>query len=463
MNVYIYDELYHLFIILAYMLYNEFVKILLVQPSMYFRVGELLKFEKAYIPSIIMATLAALTPADIEIKFIDEHVDAVNYDELADLVCITSHTFAASRAYEIADEFRKRGIPVILGGIHPTVLPKEAKEHADCVVIGEAEDIWETVIADFKNKELKPFYHAGLPKMERLIIPRIDILNLNKYTKMPFSKLPVIPLETSRGCPHACDFCLVTQHYGRSHRSKPIGHVLKEIEAIGAKYYFFCDVNIGAHPARAKELFKALAPLNIRWAGQFNIYAANDPEMLKLAKKAGCYAAYLGIESVNEASIRSINKKGNRIEDYARQLKTFHDCGIPIHGSFVFGLDEDDEPTIDQTVEFVDRNNIDKITYYFLFPMPGTPQYERIKAEGRMVHDKYWLDREKPLLDVHFQPKKISRERLLEKFWEANDRTFSLSSIAKRLLLPPQPQWFTSFISNLYYRKMIRKRELTFS
>jgi radical SAM superfamily enzyme YgiQ (UPF0313 family) len=439
------------------------MRLLLIQPSMYYRVGELLKFKKAYIPSIIMATIAALTSSDIEVKFIDEHVDEVDFDDKADLVCITSHTFAASRAYEIADEFRKRGTKVILGGIHPTVLPEEAKEHADSVVVGEAEDVWATVISDFRSDKLEPFYRSGLPKMDKLVIPRLEIINLDKYAKMPFSKLPTIPLETSRGCPYSCDFCLVTQHYGCSHRSKPVANVIKEIEAAAAKYFFFCDVNIGAHPKRAIELFKAIAPLNIRWAGQFNIHAANNPEMLKMARKSGCYAAYIGIESVSAASLKSVGKSANRVEDYERQLKTFHDCGIPIHGSFVFGLDEDDESVIDQTVEFVDKNHIDKVTYYFLFPIPGTKQYERIKSEGRLIHDKYWLDKEKPLLDVHYQPKKISRERLLEKFWEANDKTFSLGSIAKRLLLPPQPQWLTSFISNLFYRKMIQKRELTFS
>ena len=185
--------------------------------------------------------------------------------------------------------------------------------------------------------------------------------------------------------------------------------------------------------------------------------------MLRLARRSGCYAAYLGIESINEASLRSVNKRINKVSEYEEQLKIFHDSGIPIHGSFVFGLDEDDEATIDQTVEFVDRNQIDKVTYYFLFPIPGTAQYNRIKAEGRMVHDKYWLDKTHPLLDVHYQPKKISRERLLEKFWEANDKTFSWGSIVRRLFIPPQPQALTSFVSNIYYRKMNQKRELTFS
>ncbi|MBU0629378.1 MAG: B12-binding domain-containing radical SAM protein [Candidatus Margulisbacteria bacterium] len=439
------------------------MKLLLIQPSMYHQVGKLLKFKKAFIPSITMPTLAALTSHEVEVEIIDEHVDEIDLDRKADLVAITCHTFSASRAYEIADEFRKRGTKVILGGIHPTVLPDEAKEHADSVMIGEVEDIWETVIKDLRAKELKPFYRPGYPSLSRLVIPRIDLINLAKYQKMPFSRLPTIPLETSRGCPFSCDFCLVTGFYGRHQRMKPVKNVVKEIQAIGAKYYFFCDVNIGANQERARELFAALAPLKIKWAGQFNVFAAKHPAMLKLARQSGCYAAYLGIESINEASLRSVNKKINRIEDYAEQLKVFHDCGLPIHGSFVFGLDEDDEATIDQTVEFVDRNHIDKVTYYFLFPIPGTAQYDRIKAEGRMVHDRYWLDKTRPLLDVHYQPKKISREKLLEKFWEANDKTFSWRSIVKRLFLPPQPQALTSFVSNIYYRKMNRKRELTFS
>jgi len=430
---------------------------------MYHRVGQLLKFEKAFIPSITMPTLAALTPEGIEVEIIDEHVDDINFESKVDLVGITCHTFSASRAYEIADEFRKRKVPVIMGGIHPTVLSEEAKGHADCVITGEVEDIWEKVIYDFKLKALKPYYKAPFPDLQRLVIPKIKLINLKNYQKMPFSDLPTIPLETSRGCPFACDFCLVTQFYGSHHRVKPVENVVKEIAAIGARYYFFCDVNIGADKKRARELFRALVPLKIKWAGQFNIAAAADPEMLRLAKVSGCYAAYLGIESISAGSLKSVNKKMNRVEEYAAQLKVFHQCGIPVHASFVFGLDGDDERTIDQTVEFVDRNRIDKVTYFFLYPLPGTRQYDRLKAEGRMVNDRYWLDKDRPLLDVHYQPKKISREKLLEKFWEANDRTFSWSSIIKRLFLPPQPQCLTSFVSNIFYRSMIQKRELSFS
>ncbi len=430
---------------------------------MYFRVGQLLKFKKAFIPSITMPTLAALTPKGIEVQIIDEQVDEIVFESKADLVGITCHTFSASRAYEIADEFRRRGKTVILGGIHPTVLPEEAKAHADTVVVGEVEDIWGKMIDDFMVHKIAPFYKAGFPALQREVIPRIDLINLKKYHKMPFSILPTIPIETSRGCPYGCDFCSVTKFYGSHHRSKPIENVVAEIKAIGAKYYFFCDVNIGANSKRAKELFKAIAPWKIKWAGQFNISAAKDPELLKLARQSGCYAAYLGIESICEASLQSVNKKINRISDYVEQLKIFHQCGIPIHASFVFGLDEDDEKVIEQTVEFVDRNHIDKVTYYFLFPLPGTEQYERLRKEGRMIHDKYWLDKEKPLLDVHYQPKKISREKLLENFWEANDRTFSWGSIVRRLLLPPQPQCVNSFVSNIFYQKMIRERQLTFS
>jgi radical SAM superfamily enzyme YgiQ (UPF0313 family) len=430
---------------------------------MYYRVGELLKFRKAYIPAITMPTLAALTPKEIDIQIIDEHVDEIDYDSDADLIGITCHTLSASRAYELGDEFRRRGKTVVMGGIHPTALPDEAKEHADSVVIGEVEDIWEKLIADYLSHKLAPFYRANFPALQREVTPRIDLINLKKYQKMPFSDLPTIPIETSRGCPHGCDFCSVTKFYGSHHRSKPVENVLREIQAIGAKYYFFCDVNIGANPKRAKELFRAIAPLKIKWAGQFNIAAAKDRELLDLARQSGCYAAYLGIESICEASLKSVNKKMNRIADYVEQLKIFHACGIPIHASFVFGLDNDDERVIDQTVEFVDCNHIDKVTYYFLFPLPGTEQYERLKREGRMVHDKYWLDKEKPLLDVHYQPKKISREKLLEKFWEANDKTFSWGSIIKRLFVPPQPQCVNSFVSNIFYRKMISERELTFS
>lgn len=443
-------------------MYN--MKLKLIQPSIYLEKGKLLKFRKTYIPSITMSVLAALTPEETEISYTDEFVDEISLKESSDAVCISLNTFQALRAYDLADSFRKKGIKVILGGIHATICSEEAKEHADSVVIGEAEDVWPEVLNDLKHQMLKPFYKSVcLPELEKTVAPRLEILNLKKYQKMPFSRFPVISLETSRGCPHRCTFCSITQFYGGKQRTKPIENVVKEIKAVEAKYILFSDINITANEQRARELFEALLPLKIRWLGQCNITLADNPELLALAKRSGCYAMYVGIESINQQTLKKLNKSTNKTEKYQKQLKIFGRMGIPVFGSMILGLDSDTEETFKETANFIIKNRIDKISLYPLFPLPGTQVYEELKAENRIIDNQFWLRRDILLFDILYEPKNMSRERLKDLFWQTYEKVYSYRGIVSRLLLPPRPQFLTSLVSNLYYRKMVKQREATFA
>ncbi|GAG81765.1 unnamed protein product, partial [marine sediment metagenome] len=234
------------------------------------------------LPPLNLLYVAALTPKDVEITLVDEHVDRIDFEEEVDLVGITSLTATAPRGYEIADEFRKRGVKVVLGGIHSSALPQEAIQHADSVVIGEAENLWPEVIEDFKKKRLKKFYQSSQkPSLENLPLPRRDLLQGKRYLTKNF-------IMTTRGCPFDCDFCSVTRFFGKRHRFRPVGDVIKEIESLKGNFTVFADDNVIAHKKYAKELFKALIPCKKRWFSQADLTMAQDEELLKLAVQSGC-------------------------------------------------------------------------------------------------------------------------------------------------------------------------------
>ncbi len=438
-------------------------KLKFINPSIYLRNNELLKFKKIYFPAMQFLILASLTPDNYEISYIDELIDNIDLNEKTDLVCISLNTFQARRAYELADAFRNKGKKVILGGIHASTLPEEAKQHADSVVIGEAEDIWPQILVDFEKNQLKPFYKVDCPpNLKKLILPRLDLLNFKKYSHPPLSKMPIIPLDTSRGCPNRCDFCVISPFQQRL-RLKPIENVVAEIKAIGAKYFFFSDSNICANKARAKELFKALIPLKIKWVSNFHLDAAEDAELLKLAAKSGCISAYLGLESLNEENLKSVNKRNPAVAEYKKHINTFHRCKVPIQASLILGLDFDTKESIQTMVKFIINSNIDKVSLYVLCPFPGTKLYEQFKKDGRLFEDAFWLNPNKSVYDIHYKPKNFSLKELEDLFWQSYEEIYSPVSIIKRLFFPLQPHWLSSLVSNWFHRRAILKKQITIS
>ncbi|MGB4097433.1 MAG: radical SAM protein, partial [Acetomicrobium sp.] len=253
-------------------------------------------------PPLTLSTIAALTKPDIEVAILDEHVEPINYDDVPDLVGITVMTSVAPRAYKIADKFRKSGAKVVLGGPHPSALPKEAIRHCDAVVIGEAEGAWEKLLEDFKNGDLKQFYfNEKLPSLVNLPEPRRDLYKKEAYYF-------VNSLQVSRGCPFDCSFCSVSNFFGKTYRHRPIADVIREIEHLEGKFVAFIDDNIVGNPKYSKELFNALIPIKIRWVGQSSFNIIRDPDLLKAAKKSGCAGLFIGLETISEESMQEIGK-----------------------------------------------------------------------------------------------------------------------------------------------------------
>ena len=356
-----------------------------------------------YPPPLALPMVAALTPEDVKVIIVDEKVEPIDFEENVDLVGISVMTPFAPRAYEIADIYRKRGIKTVLGGIHPTALPEEAIEHADAVVIGEAENVWGNLIEDFKKNRLKRFYHSDqLISMKGLPLPRINLLNKDAYSTINC-------VQTTRGCPHNCEFCSVTAFFGRRYRQRPIKEVITEIKRLKANYVFFVDDNIIGDIGYAKELFQALKLLNIEWNNQCTLTIAKDDELLKLAQESGCDMMYIGFESLSQENLESIGKSFNRVEEYEEAVKRIQDHGIEIMASFIFGLDHDDETVFEKTINFIKKNKIKKPVFSILTPYPGTKLYQRLEQENRII-DRDWSKYD--FGHVVIKPKLMSPETL---------------------------------------------------
>ena len=308
------------------------MKILLISPTWKRDVGnQRLRRDKIFkFPPHGLLAVAALTPAEIEVELIDENMEEIDFNKKANLVGITTMTASAPRAYEIADTFRKKGIPVVMGGMHVTTSPQEAIEHADAVVIGEAEGCWEKVLKDFENKGkegLSKFYqNSKMPDPSKIPFSRRDILEGKGYFLSRF-------IQLTRGCPFDCSFCSVSKFFGKKYRFRPVNKVIEEIKAITGKslskrFIGFLDDNIVGNIKYAKELFKALIPYKLIWAGQSSINIARDEELLSLAAQSGCKGLFVGFESVSENSLKEADKRQNKISFYKKAVKKIHQAGI---------------------------------------------------------------------------------------------------------------------------------------
>ncbi|MBN1695306.1 B12-binding domain-containing radical SAM protein [candidate division WOR-3 bacterium] len=373
-----------------------------------------------------LATVAALFPRDAKIEIINDSIEKIDYNENVDLVGITSITATTPRAYEIADKFRKKGVPVIMGGMHASALPEETIKHVDAVVIGEAEGQIKPLLKDFKNGKLKKFYASEKrPDIKHIPLPRTDLYEKkNKYYK------EMHMIQTTRGCPFNCDFCTVTHFFGQTYRTRAVEDIVKEIKTVSRRtLIFFVDDNIAGNPKYAKELFKALIPLNIKWFGQASLVIAKNRELLRLAARSGCISLFMGIESVSQSSLKEVGKSMNKVEDYKESIKIIHDHGIAIIGAFIFGFDSDDKSVFEETVSFIDRNHIELPSLAILTPLPGTRLYDRMEEAGRIISrdwSKYTVG------EVVFQPNLLTVEELQEGYYWSRKQLSSFSSIYKR-------------------------------
>jgi len=367
---------------------------------------------------LLFYLLKELTPGNHSIDIIQAgKITDIDFDKKYDLVGITCVTRYAFLAYEIADEFRKRGSFVVLGGYHVSALPEEAKEHADSVVVGEAEEIWPILIKDYEQGKTKPFYYQEKPvDLNKINFPK----NIDKEGKD-------FALYATRGCPNSCEFCAITNmKYGRFFRKRNIETVIEELKAHKGKRFAFRDSSLTIDPDYTKELFKAMIGINKKFFAMGNInILVKDEELLKLSRDAGCTGWLIGFESVNQKSINEIGKTTNKVEEYYKAVKKIHDHGMMVDGTFVFGFDHDTVDIFEDTYDFVQKSEIDRFLSMILTPYPGTPLYTRLDQEGRIVTknwDKYNME------DVVFQPKNMTREELYVKSRELHDKCHTISS-----------------------------------
>jgi len=374
------------------------------------------------------ATLAGLTPRDRDttIRFYDDRTEAIPFDEPADLVALSVETYTARRAYQIASEYRRRGVPVVMGGFHPTLMPDEASEFAESIIIGEAEGLWPGVIEDFRAGRLQRVYRqAQRPSLSGLR-PDRSIFAGKRY-------LPVGLVEAGRGCHFRCEFCAVQSYFANTQTRRPADEIIDEIRRIKRPLLFFVDDNITSNMDQAKEFFRALIPLKVKWVSQASINAAHDEEFLKLIKASGCQGLLIGFESLNPENLKRMRKSFNTMRGgYERALENLKRHEIPLYVTFILGYDEDHGDTLQETLAFAERHRFYIVAFNHLTPFPGTPLYDRLEREGRLLYDRWWLDPAYRYGMVPFAPRGMTAEDVKQRCIEARQQFYSLRSILKR-------------------------------
>ncbi len=403
------------------------------------------------LPPMALAILASLTPPEIEIKITDELVEDVDLTASPDLVALSVNTTNSLRAYELARHFRAQGAKIVMGGIHPSVMPEEALEHADSVVVGEAEAVWPELIADFQKGRLKEVYTSSKqPEMDMVPKPAWHLLRQQRYfVRRTF--------QVSRGCPYGCSFCSSTRFFGRKYRFKPIERVVDEIKNYEKSFIVFVDDNIIGSREYAYELFKALKPLRIRWVAQASIDIARDEPLLRLAAESGCAGLLIGFESIRYGNRKDV-KKLKTPQEYEERIRLMRSYGIGVHGSFVFGFDEDTKDVFEDTVRFVLKNRLEVANYCKLTPFPGTDLFDRMKQEGRLTtmdwskYDRY---------HVVYQPKNLEIKEFYRLTEEAYTKTYSPLSIIKRTpgVLKNIPYFYAINFSYMIGARLRAKRD----
>lgn len=370
-----------------------------------------------------IAALSALTPPDVEAEFFDDRLELIDYDTPTDLVAITVETYTARRAYHIAEKFRARGIPVVMGGYHPSALPEEAAEHADAVVIGNAERVWYPLLRDTQQGKLQPYYpgkagYTGLPDRK--------IFQGKQY-------LPLGLVETGRGCVYDCEFCAITCYYDAKYHRRPIADVVEDIKRAGKRYFFLVDDNIIANSRYALELCQAIKPLGIHWASQGTLTVAHDPELLRWLKKSGCEMLLIGFESLEEQNLQQMRKAwAAKLGNLDELVQRIHGAGINIYATFVFGFDYDTPASFDKALAFSMKYKFFFAAFNHLLPFPGTALYERLKREERLLSPHWWLEPDYTYGTIPFRPKNMSPVELSERCAAARREFFKFSSIFTR-------------------------------
>jgi radical SAM superfamily enzyme YgiQ (UPF0313 family) len=408
------------------------MKILLVFPriehgtSTYFDKGSWSSILFGY-PIITLPHLAAITPAKHTVKIINENYEDLDFNEPADLVGITSYTMTAPHVYELADEFRRRGRTVVLGGYHPTAMPQEAKQHADSLVLGEAEGTWPQLLQDFEKGVLRPSYGPN-PDFDIALVPPIrrDLIRQNPITGA---------VQSTRGCPNSCEFCAIASFCQHGVKQRPIKNVVDEIKQIPNRIFVIHDPSLTVNPLYTRELFKELIKEKVHkgWVanGNANVLGKIDDEFLHLAHKSGCVEWFVGFESISQEALNGIKKTVNKVEDFKQMIKRVHKHGMAVQGGIIFGFDQDTPDIFDTTLEKMNEWELDAVEVNILTPYPGTPLFDRLEREGRLL-TRDWSRYTQ--VDVVFKPKQMTEQELFEGARKVAKEYYRMPNIMARML-----------------------------
>ena len=408
-------------------------------------------FSRIQYPSSTLQQVAAITPSEHHVDIVDERYEDIRFSESYDLVGISILTYSAYRGYEIAAEFRKKGVPVVFGGYHASLMPDEVKQHADSVVVGEAELTWPLLLSDFQQGKLKPFYrNTRVVAAEEIPPARHDIGNYTFWEA----------IQASRGCPTGCEFCAMNVVEGKVFRGRPIDSIIEEMQGISAKKIFFADASLTINPKYSKELFRAMKDVNktSHCFGNINVLARDD-EFLRLSKDAGVEKWYLGIESISQKNIDQAGKGTNKVENYAKAIRKIREHDMIVTGFFIFGLDFDTPEIFDETLKAIYEWELDEASFSILTPYPGTRLFDRFEKEG-LITNYDWSRYEEG--KVNYKPKNMTQEELLEGIQRIAMDFYSVKNCFKRSfnVRPKTPSTiFSALLTNLSIRSFYKREK----
>ena len=441
-------------------------KVLLIMASHYRPDGTVHRVERYWTSALTLPYLEALAPPGFGFQLVDDSMGEPPLDTDADLVGLSAMGLQIGRAYALADEYRRRGVPVVMGGEWVSLAPDQALAHCDAIVQGEAEHAWPQLLSDFASGGLRQrLYRSdtlhdwkGLPKVDLDHLPlwRKDLMSERIYREYYFQ----FPLLVTRGCPHRCDYCSVAEFHSSSYRCRPIGEIVEDVRAIkakGSRTILFMDDNPIANKRYAKELFRALIPEGIRWCSQCTVSIAEDPELLDLAARSGCFLLSIGFESIRQSNLDGINKPWADANRYARLMREIRKRGIQIVALMMVGLDDDRLEDFDRTLDFLIRNKVSLAKFHLPMPYPGTRFYDEMERQGRIL-TKDWNQ-------YHYgraviRPRHFTPEQAEAKFWATYEGFFELRSIVRRFLPPPRRrlgQTMHYLAANLAFRHLQRQ------
>lgn len=405
------------------------MKLTLIKPN----IGRMLTgtyIDEARMEPLPLGFLTALTPHGIEVKVYDDRMEEIPYEETTSLVGITVETYTAKRAYEISGEYRKRGVAVVMGGMHATLIPEEVIQHADAVIIGDADEVWRTVLRDAKAGKLQRYYYGKTQKPAAGVFPKREVYQGKGY-------LPVALTQFSRGCRFGCEFCASSVYFKKQHYCRKVDEAIREIVTHDLQLVFFVDDNIVASREQAKELFRALIPLKIRWISQGSINMTEDMELMDLMARSGCLGNVIGFESLQTENLQAMNKASNMglSKNYRDQIEILRQFGLQTWAAFTIGHEFDTTDTIKRLLDFAITSKFAFAAFNILMPYPGTALYARLQRENRLLYDeKWWLHPDYRFNYASFIPNRMTPDELTETAFMARKEFNSLGSILRRSL-----------------------------